>query len=253
MSRPVSRSGAPGQASPAGTPLAAPRGAFSLPRNCSRVRWFRESSGGCLDQRRAEGFRPTGQALHGPSTGLLCICVHAPVHVGGAVLQHRGDQPGAFVGRGGDRFGCPQPGLHAAEERPEGAWTMMQTRCAPAEGRRHALGARLGAPTHHLASGHRLVRTPPPPRRAVRHGRPAAPVQADRPDEEQGGGVVDPLDRGQGTPGDPLQGAAPITRGGVRFRFGLRFGGADGPCWALCSAKVPRGVSLWRSPASICW
>ena len=43
--------------------------------------------------------------------------------------------------------------------------------------------------------------------------------------------------------------APPVTRcrelrpspaGGVRFRFGLRFGGADGPCWALCSAKVPR-------------
>jgi hypothetical protein len=47
----------------------------------------------------------------------LCVVVHAVVHVGGTVLEHRRKQTGSFVGRSGDRCGGPQAGLHATEER----------------------------------------------------------------------------------------------------------------------------------------
>ena len=97
----------------------------------------------------------------------------------------------------------------------------MQTRRAQAERCRHAIGARFGAPTQHLPSGHPLGRTPPQPRRAVLHGRPPAPVQADRTAHDHGGRVSDALTRGQVDPRDALPGAAPIKCGLVALALRL--------------------------------
>ena len=121
----------------------------------------------------------------------------------------------------------------------------MQTRRAQAERCRHAIGARFGAPTQHLPSGHPLGRTPPQPRRAVLHGRPPAPVQADRTAHDHGGRVSDALTRGQVDPRDALPGAAPIKCGlvalALRLSLWWRRGGtglgvrvpAQGPLRAL--------------------
>ena len=90
-----------------------------LPRNCFQVRRLSEGSRGCLYQRRAERLRPASQALHSPLPVLLCICVHAPLHVGGAVFEHRVKQARSLVGRGGDRFGGPRRACMRRKHAPK--------------------------------------------------------------------------------------------------------------------------------------
>lgn len=73
-----------------------------------------------MDQRRAAGFRPAGEALDRPGTVPAFLGVQALVHVDGAVREHRGDQSGECRGRGGDGVGGTAPGLPPAAERASG-------------------------------------------------------------------------------------------------------------------------------------
>src|SRR5262249_39078653 len=70
---------------------------------------------------------------------------------------------------------------------------------------------------------------------------PAAHIQADLADHDQGGRVVDPLDRGQVNPRDPLQGATHIKGGLVALALGLPLGWRQ---WGLVRAVLCEGAEM---------